>query len=326
MTEKHTSKITLKKLCIAYCRVTFTQKINRLPRSYFWLFHLFMLVEGYIVGGFYVAGTNLLKSNDQPLAILAFVVAAVILCLLLTSMVETNIARLHDSDHSAWNLFWAGLPYVGGLILWAIMGFYKSSQGDNKYGKPFDFDKLESLPSNARLIKKPFEFEEYDINKSMKPIEKALASQAHRQHSQDDAVSHSPEKTSFESEEYWGLISFAYSKIKQTNIFKLWRREQFDCQFGKCAICNKPMEFKFTQVDHIKPRYKKGNNYSANLALVHKKCNENKGADTGYTRPDWIKSNKYSDKLDEKVYEITEEIRADYPTKFPDELFKKPNL
>ena len=127
-----------------------------------------------------------------------------------------------------------------------------------------------------------------------------------------------------ESEEYWGLISFAYGKIKQTNIFKLWRKEQFDCQFGKCAICGKPMELRFSQVDHIKPRYKKGTNYSNNLALVHKKCNELKGAKTGYERPSWIKDNKYSEKLDEKAYEITEKIRADYPTKFPDELFKKP--
>ena len=127
-----------------------------------------------------------------------------------------------------------------------------------------------------------------------------------------------------ESEEYWGLISFAYGKIKQTNIFKLWRKEQFDCQFGKCAICNKPMELRFAQVDHIKPRYKKGTNYSSNLALVHKKCNELKGAKSGYERPDWIKSNKYSEKLDGKVFEITEEIRAEYPTKFSDELFERP--
>jgi 5-methylcytosine-specific restriction endonuclease McrA len=139
---------------------------------------------------------------------------------------------------------------------------------------------------------------------------------------QDDSKIHSSNLT--ESEEYWGLISFAYGKIKQTNIFKLWRKEQFDCQFGKCAICGKPMEIRYAQVDHIKPRYKKGTNYSNNLALAHKKCNELKGAKTGYERPNWIKDNKYSEKLDEKVYEITEEIRIDYPTKFPDELFKKP--
>lgn len=127
-----------------------------------------------------------------------------------------------------------------------------------------------------------------------------------------------------ESEEYWGLISFAYGKIKQTSIFKLWRREQFDCQFGKCAICGKPMEIRFAQVDHIKPRYKKGTNYSNNLALVHKDCNMKKGAKIGFEKPAWMKDNKYSEKLDEKVYEITDAIRAEYPTKFPDELFENP--
>lgn len=127
-----------------------------------------------------------------------------------------------------------------------------------------------------------------------------------------------------ESEEYWGLISFAYGKIKQTNVFKLWRREQFDCQFGKCAICGKPMEIRFAQVDHIKPRFRKGTNYSNNLALVHKDCNMKKGAKTGFEKPTWMKDNKFSEKLDEKVYEITEEIRVEYPTKFPDELFTKP--
>ena len=322
--RKHTSKITLRKLWVAYFKLTFTQKINRLPRSYFWLFQIFLIIEGYIVGGCYVAGTNLMKSSNQSLAVLIFAFGFAVLCLLVISNLAIHIARLHDSDHSAWNLLWAGLPYIGGIILWIIMGFYGSTQGDNKYGMPFDYDKLETLPSEDETGKDAFEFEQYDINKSKKPVEKTTSSHAHAQLGNNKVVLHSLEETSFDSEEYWGLISFAYSKIKQTGIFKLWRKEQFDCQFGKCAICNKPMEFRFAQVDHIKPRYKKGTNYSNNLALVHKKCNELKGAKSGYERPNWIRSNKYSEKLDEKVYEITEEIRVDYPTKFPDELFTKP--
>ena len=127
-----------------------------------------------------------------------------------------------------------------------------------------------------------------------------------------------------QNEEYWAFVSFVYSKVKQTSIFKLWRKEQFDCQFGKCTICGKPMDRRYTQVDHIKPRYKYGTNYSDNLALTHKKCNEDKGAKTGYVRPGWFKDNKYSKELDEKVYELTEETRKEYPAKFPDELFKRP--
>ena len=77
-------------------------------------------------------------------------------------------------------------------------------------------------------------------------------------------------------------------------------------------------------MDHIKPRYKKGTNYSNNLALVHKKCNEYKSAKTGYKRPKWIKCNRYAEQFDDKVYEITEKIRADYPVKFSDDLFRRP--
>lgn len=175
---------------------------------------------------------------------------------------------------------------------------------------------LTTKTDDKKPPKKPFEFEEYDMDKSSKRVKKTLVVPTRNQNNQHN--------TDTDSDEYWGLISFAYGKIKQTSIFKTWRKEQFDCQFGKCAICNKPMELKFAQVDHIKPRYKKGTNYSNNLALVHKKCNENKSAKTGYTRPDWIKNNKYSEKFDEKVYEITDKIRSEYPTKFPDELFKKP--
>ena len=136
----------------------------------------------------------------------------------------------------------------------------------------------------------------------------------------------SPRKLSYQ-EEYWGLISYAYGKIKTTTIFRLWKKEQYDCQFGKCAICGKPLvDIKYSQVDHVKPRYKGGTNYAHNLTLVHSSCNRNKSAKTGYRRPDWIKFNKHARALNNKVYEITEEVRKDYPTEFPDEWFKKPNL
>ena len=312
MAEKESPKITLKKLCTTYYRVTFTQKVNRLPRSYFWIFQVFIIGVIYLAGACYFAGTNFLQSDNQTMAIIMFVLAAIVFFAGLLSNVEVNIARLHDSNHSGFNLLWNILPYIGWLVAFAMLGFFKSTEGDNDYGKPFDYDELKSLPTNPKNLKKPFEFEEYDINKSIKLVQK------------HDGRSPSQKEDEFDSEEYWGLISFAYGKIKQTTIFKLWRKEQFDCQFGKCAICNKPMELRFAQVDHIKPRYKKGTNYSNNLALVHKKCNELKGAKSGYERPDWIKSNKYSEGLDEKVYEITEEIRADYPTKFPNELFERP--
>ena len=84
------------------------------------------------------------------------------------------------------------------------------------------------------------------------------------------------------------------------------------------------LELRYGKVVHIRPKKIKGTNYANNLALVHDQCSESKEAKTGFKRPNWIKSNQYSNKLNDKVYEITEKIRADYPAKFPDERFEKP--
>ncbi len=122
---------------------------------------------------------------------------------------------------------------------------------------------------------------------------------------------------------YWGLISFAYQKLKQTSIYRRWRNEQFDCQFGKCGICGKPMDRDYTQLDHIKARYDYGTNYSDNLVLVHPKCNENKGASAG-SRPDWIKENSRSREFDKKAWDILQTVREEYPDEVPDSLIKPP--
>lgn len=122
---------------------------------------------------------------------------------------------------------------------------------------------------------------------------------------------------------YWGMISFSYQMIKQTPIYKKWRHEQFDCQFGKCGICGKPMDRGYTQLDHIKARYDYGTNYSDNLVLVHPKCNGNKGASAG-TRPSWIKGNSYSREFDERAWDILQKVHKEYPDKVPDSFIKPP--
>lgn len=129
--------------------------------------------------------------------------------------------------------------------------------------------------------------------------------------------------SSSQRDAYWGLISFAYQKLKLTSIYKQWKYEQFDCQFGKCGICGKPMDRGHTQLDHIKARYGYGTNYSDNLVLVHPKCNEKKGSSTG-TRPDWVKENPYSKEFDKKSWEILQEVRKEYPDKVPDSLINSP--
>ena len=165
-----------------------------------------------------------------------------------------------------------------------------------------------------------------DINKQIGLIKRNFESLVQQKVKKSEPVQEPLHEVKLnDTDEYWSLISYVYGKVKQTNIFRIWKNEQFDCQFGKCAICGKPMlSLRYCQVDHIKPRYKRGTNYSNNLALVHKKCNEYKSAKTGYKRPKWIKHNRYAEQFDDKVYEITEKIRADYPVKFSDDLFRRP--
>lgn len=122
---------------------------------------------------------------------------------------------------------------------------------------------------------------------------------------------------------YWGLISFSYQKLKQTPVYKQWRSEQFDCQFGKCGICGKPMDRNYTHLDHIESRYSCGTNYSDNLVLTHPECNKNKGANNG-NRPSWIKDNPYSDEFDRKAWEILQTEHKSYPDKVPDIMIKPP--
>lgn len=127
---------------------------------------------------------------------------------------------------------------------------------------------------------------------------------------------------------YWCLISFAYQKLKETPVFKNWRYHQFDCQFGKCAICGKPMDrygYHGAQVDHIIPRYLYGTNYSDNLCLVHGECNQNKGTSTGLY-PDWAIENPYADELDEEAWRILKDLQPDFPDEVPDELLEAPTI
>ncbi len=138
-----------------------------------------------------------------------------------------------------------------------------------------------------------------------------------------DAVDRGVELPS-QRDAYWGLVSFVYQKLKLTPIYKQWKHEQFNCQFGKCGICGKPMDRGYTQLDHIKARYDYGTNYSNNLVLVHPRCNENKGAHVG-VRPSWIKENSHSKEFDKKAWEIIQAARQEYPDNVPDSLIKPPD-
>ena len=44
--------------------------------------------------------------------------------------------RFHDTNRSARNLYWACFPFFGALYIFIVCGFFRSTDGGNKYGEP----------------------------------------------------------------------------------------------------------------------------------------------------------------------------------------------
>ena len=106
----------------------------------------------------------------------------------------------------------------------------------------------------------------------------------------------------------WENERYLFEKLKQTQIFRYWKKTQFDCQTGKCAYCEKPMQYRWTETDHIKPLYYGGNSEPLNLVLCHHNCNQRKSTKMYYKRPEWIKQNKYDVGISGKYHALQKEL------------------
>ncbi|MBQ3470080.1 HNH endonuclease [Candidatus Saccharibacteria bacterium] len=123
--------------------------------------------------------------------------------------------------------------------------------------------------------------------------------------------------------EYWNFSSFIFQKLKKKMIFKKWAKEQFSCQFAVCAICNKPISnFHNSRVEHIVSSRNFGSNHPDNLVLVHANCKRKNGEDIAVDTTKF-KENRYAERLDEYVSDLTEDTRVEYPVKFPDKIFER---
>ncbi|MBR5418695.1 HNH endonuclease [Candidatus Saccharibacteria bacterium] len=107
-----------------------------------------------------------------------------------------------------------------------------------------------------------------------------------------------------EKSEKWEDERYLFEKLKQEPVFRRWKKEQFDCQRGKCAICGKPMQYKGTETDHILPLYYGGNSEALNMVLCHHACNKNKSTSTSYSRPKWITENNYADDVSRRYLQL----------------------
>lgn len=111
----------------------------------------------------------------------------------------------------------------------------------------------------------------------------------------------------------WKKRREEFNLLKHSTEFKIWRKEQYNCQNHQCAWCKEWIleKSEFTHVDHILPLFHGGTNDFSNMVLSCSTCNKRrKGSkvkgfnedniifeelnDDFNTIPSWIKINKYA--------------------------------
>ncbi len=105
---------------------------GRASRSEYWWFFLFLIIMsisiGFIAG--FIAGVCVGSGigDETTITIIAQVIAWTFALLTLCPHICVSIRRYHDSGHSGW---WYFVPIMNTILL-----FYRSEEGENKYGLP----------------------------------------------------------------------------------------------------------------------------------------------------------------------------------------------
>ena len=100
---------------------------GRATRKEYWLFVLFCMVVGFILG--IVDGMSGTFDWEPGLGLFS---ALFSLAMLLPS-IAVSVRRLHDTNRSGWMLLIAFIPFVG--FVWLIILYcFKSDQNDNRFG------------------------------------------------------------------------------------------------------------------------------------------------------------------------------------------------
>ena len=97
---------------------------GRINRAWFWLYVLFSAVLRFSIVG-------VMSQGDPILATLNYFVVDVVL---IYPGIMVSVKRFHDTNRSGWHIL-LGLISAGLYIL-IICGFFKGTDGENKYGAP----------------------------------------------------------------------------------------------------------------------------------------------------------------------------------------------
>lgn len=105
---------------------------GRSRRKEYWLFAAFIFVVEVVLQALFISGGNPF-TGVSPL----FWLVLVLLCLfVLASFIPSlavSVRRLHDQDRSGWFLLLLLIPFLGGLIILAMMCL-PGTHGPNRFG------------------------------------------------------------------------------------------------------------------------------------------------------------------------------------------------
>ncbi len=117
---------------------------GRAPRAEYWWFQLFLIL---LAVGFFLLSMLLAQfGNNEGGATLidriAIIVVVIVALGIILPSIAVTVRRLHDWDKSGWLYFISFIPYIGGLILLAMM-LPKSTPGENRFG-PHPYDGIDA--------------------------------------------------------------------------------------------------------------------------------------------------------------------------------------
>lgn len=127
---------------------------GRIPRSTFWKYN-FILIACYFV---FLIGFGIISNivfdkmeassinitDDQETIFIAIGLFSMLFAIFIFYIIICIQAkRWHDLDYSAWMTLITFIPYVGWIFPLISCGFYKGTEGENRFGpNPLDYDDI----------------------------------------------------------------------------------------------------------------------------------------------------------------------------------------
>lgn len=105
---------------------------GRINRAWWWLYTT-ISISVKVVSYILVFSVTIVPENFI-LFYLLFIIGLGIM--LIYTDILAAAKRFHDTNRSAQNLYWFFLPFFGVLYIFSVCGFFRGTDGENKYGEP----------------------------------------------------------------------------------------------------------------------------------------------------------------------------------------------